>query len=112
MQDHIVCFILGSNPDVGSSCFFLYRIYCGPFKCAGNIIFDGENYRDLIGYVHKTSLEGIAVTIRYLDGKFSNNLKNHSLNLIYIKFSEHGEVKIVSLNQPGKIFYLCFSPTL
>ena len=52
----------------------------------------------MIGDVLKTCLECIAVTIKCLDGKILNYVKNCFLNLIYIQSARVREVKIVLSN--------------
>ena len=47
----------------------------------------------MIGDVLNTCLECIIVTIKGLDGKILNQLKNHFLNLIYIKSAIVREIK-------------------
>ena len=62
----------------------------------------------MIGDVLNTCLECIIVTIKGLDGKILNQLKNHFLNLIYIKLARVREIKIVLSNRAGKIWSNCF----
>ena len=53
----------------------------------------------MIGDVLKTCLECIAVTVKCLDGKILQYVKNRFLSLIYIKSARDREMKTVSLNQ-------------
>ena len=58
----------------------------------------------MIGDVLKTCLECIAVAVKCLDGKILHRVKNHFLNLIYIKSARDREMKTIILNWAGKIW--------
>ena len=62
----------------------------------------------MIGDVLRTCLECIAVTIKCLDGKILNYVKNHFLNLIYLKPAIVKEIKIVLSNRAGQIWSIGF----
>ena len=62
----------------------------------------------MIGDVLKTCLECIAVTVKCLDGKILQYVKNRFLSLIYIKSARDREMKTVSLNRAGKIWSIFF----
>ena len=62
----------------------------------------------MIGDVVKTCLECIAVAVKCLDGKILHYIKNHFLNLIYIKSAKDRKLKIILLNRAGKIWSICF----
>ena len=61
----------------------------------------------MIGDVVKTCLECIAVAVKCLDGKILHYVKNHFLNLIYIKSAKDRKLKIILLNRAGKIWSIC-----
>ena len=62
----------------------------------------------MIGDVVKTCLKCIAVAVKCLDGKILHYIKNHFLNLIYIKSAKDRKLKIILLNQAGKIWSIFF----
>ena len=62
----------------------------------------------MIGDELKTCLECIAVAVKCLDGKILHYIKNHFLNLIYIKSAKDRKLKIILLNRAGKIWSICF----
>ena len=62
----------------------------------------------MIGDTLKTCLECIAVTIKCLDRKILNYVKNNLLNLIYIQSARDREMKIVLLNWADEIWLIQF----
>ena len=59
------------------------------------IFFDGERNGDMLGDVLQTCCECKAVTIKCLDEKIFNYVKNRLLNLIYIESARDRELEIV-----------------